>query len=59
MPSEAKKYHAYARECLHQAEKAGAAETKEKLIELSRIWLEAALREEGLGKPSPDWGGGR
>jgi hypothetical protein len=24
-----------------------------------RVWLEAALREEGLGKPSPDWGGGR
>jgi len=52
MPSEAKKYHAYARECLHQAEKADAPETKEKLIELSRVWLEAALREEGLGKPS-------
>ena len=51
MPSEAKKYHAYARECLYQAEKVDAPETREKLIELSRVWLEAALREEGLIKP--------
>jgi hypothetical protein len=58
MLSEAKKYHAYARECLEQAEKADTLEIRERLIELSRVWLEAALREEGLGKPSPDWGGG-
>ena len=48
MPSEANKYHAYARECLQQAKKADKPETMEKLIELSRVWLEAALREEGL-----------
>jgi hypothetical protein len=48
MPSEAKKYHAYARECLQQAEKADKPETREKLLELSRVWLEAALREDGL-----------
>jgi hypothetical protein len=48
MPSEAKKYYAYAHECLQQAEKADKPETREKLIELSRVWLEAALREEGL-----------
>jgi hypothetical protein len=56
---EAKKYHAYARECLQQAEKADTSETREKLIELSRIWMEAALVEEGLGKTSPDWDGKR
>ena len=55
MPSEAKKYHAYARECLHQAEKADIPERREKLFELSRVWLEAALPEGGRGKPSPDW----
>jgi hypothetical protein len=53
MSSEAKKYHAYARECLHQAEKADIPQRREKLIELSRVWLEAALREEGLRKHDP------
>lgn len=48
MLSEAKKYHAYARECLQQAQHAQKPETRDKLIELSRVWLEAALREEGL-----------
>jgi hypothetical protein len=57
MLSEAKKYHAYARECLEQAEKADTPEMRDKLIELSRVWLEAALREEGLRKTSPDPGG--
>ena len=50
MLSEATKYHACARECLQQAEKADTPEIREKLIELSRVWLETALREEGLGK---------
>ena len=46
MSYEAKKYHAYARECLQLAEKADRVEVREKLIELSRIWREAALNEE-------------
>ena len=44
--SEAKKYHAYARECLKLAETADKPETRQKLIELSRVWMEAALSEE-------------
>ena len=43
---EAKKYHAYARECLRLAETADKPDTREKLIELSRVWMEAALNEE-------------
>jgi hypothetical protein len=46
MSCEAKKYHAYARECLQLAEKADRAEVRQKLIELSRVWSEAALNEE-------------
>jgi hypothetical protein len=46
--SEAAKYHAYARECLQQAETVANPETREKLIELSRVWMAAALNEERL-----------
>jgi hypothetical protein len=44
--SEAKKYHAYARECLKLAEEATRQDVRERLVELSRVWMEAALREE-------------
>jgi hypothetical protein len=43
---EATKYQSYARECLRQAEAADTPERREKLLELSRIWMEAALHEE-------------
>jgi hypothetical protein len=46
---EANKYHAYARECLRQAKTTDKAETREKLISLSRQWMDAALNEEQLG----------
>jgi hypothetical protein len=46
MLSEAKKYHDYARECLRLAEEATQSDVRERLIELSRVWMEAALREE-------------
>jgi hypothetical protein len=46
MMSEAKKYHAYARECLKLAEEATRPDVRERLVELSRVWLEAALSEE-------------
>jgi hypothetical protein len=51
MSADAKKYHAYARECLQFAEQADSVETREKLLELSLVWMEAALREEGVLKP--------
>ena len=43
---EAKKYHAYARECLRLADQAERADHREKLLELFRVWMEAALLEE-------------
>ena len=45
MLSEAKKFHRYARECLQLAEQAAEPDIKT-LIELSHIWMEAALKEE-------------
>jgi hypothetical protein len=46
--SEAKRYHAYARhECLQLAEEAERAEVQASLSELSHIWMEAALKEDG------------
>ena len=49
--SEAKKYHGYARECLKLAEEATRPDVRERLFELSRVWMEAALTEE---KHSPN-----
>ena len=46
MLSEAKKFHSYARECLQLAEQATEPDTKKSLIELSHIWMEAALERE-------------
>jgi hypothetical protein len=46
MLSEAGKYLAYARECLQLAEKATEPDIQNSLIELSHIWMEAALQEE-------------
>ena len=43
--SEAEKYHIYARECLRLAETVDRSDDREKLVELSRVWMEAALRE--------------
>ena len=46
MLSEAKKFHTYARECLQLAEQAIEPDIKKSLIELSHIWMEAALEQE-------------
>lgn len=46
LSSDAKQYHAFARECLEMAEKANDPGVRLKLIELSRQWMEAALMEE-------------
>jgi hypothetical protein len=55
----AKKYHAYARECLQLAEQANKPEVRQSLIELSRVWMEVALEEEkhhlnGIGSGEPE-----
>jgi hypothetical protein len=53
MSYEAKKYRAYARECLQLAQKADRVQVREKLIELSRIWSEAASNEESYSLRGP------
>ena len=44
--SEAKKYHAYARECVRLTGRAETPELRDKLIDLARVWMDAALTEE-------------
>jgi len=58
---EANKYQAYARECRRQAETAEKSEAREKLIELSRVWMAAALNEVRFHqrKEAPKLGLGR
>jgi hypothetical protein len=56
MSSEAKKYKAYADECVHLAARATTREAREKLMNLARIWTEAAVTEDEcarLKQPSP------
>jgi hypothetical protein len=48
MLTEAKKFHAYARECLQLAEQASEPDIRKRLIELSHIWMEAALKRRGI-----------
>jgi hypothetical protein len=52
--AEAKKYHAYARDCLRLAETADKLDVRERLIELSRYWMEAALNEERRAAKPPE-----
>jgi hypothetical protein len=44
--SEAEKYHGYARECVRLAGRAETPELRDKLIELGRVGMDAALTEE-------------
>jgi len=46
VPSEANKYWFYSRECARQAEQAETVERRNRLLELSVTWTEAAVREE-------------
>jgi hypothetical protein len=46
MLSEARKYHAYAHECVRLAGQAKTPELRDKLIDLACIWMDAALTEE-------------
>jgi hypothetical protein len=54
MPSEAKKYWQYAQECSRQAVEVEAPEVRDQLLELARVWTEAAMCEElNANRPSP------
>ena len=46
MASEANKYNAYARECVRLAKEEISIERRNKLLELARVWRDAALIEE-------------
>ena len=46
MSWEARKYHGYARECARLAEQTDSVEKRNKLFELARVWMDAALIEE-------------
>ena len=50
MSWEARKYHGYARECARLAEEANSVETRNKLLELARVWMDAALTEERMAR---------
>ena len=52
MGAERKKYFAYARECARQAREATSAERRDKLLELSRVWMIAALTEGNVVVPN-------
>jgi hypothetical protein len=46
MPCEGEKYWQYSRECTRQALEAETPELRDQLLELARMWTEAALCEE-------------
>jgi hypothetical protein len=53
MMEKAKEYREYARECVGMAEQADSEETRGTLLELARLWMNAALLEEGSAHRFP------
>jgi hypothetical protein len=54
MPSHAKRYWQYSQECSRQAVEAETPELRDQLLDLARVWTEAAMCEELNGsRPSP------
>jgi hypothetical protein len=56
MPSEAEKYWRYSRECTKQAVEAETPGLRDQLLELARVWTEAALLARMSGKPALERG---
>ena len=52
MSCEAQKYWQYSRECAKQALEAETPEVRDQLLELARVWTEAALCEEMNARPN-------
>jgi hypothetical protein len=50
MASEAAKYLAYAKQCVRLAEHAETPEARDKLVDLARVWMDAAMTEEEAAK---------
>ena len=54
MPSHAKRYWQYSQECSRQAVEAETPELRDQLLDLARVWTEAAICEElNSNRPSP------
>jgi hypothetical protein len=49
MRSQADKYLEYARECVRLAGHAEGGAERDKLVELARVWMQAAMTEEEAG----------
>ena len=45
MLQKAKEYQEHGRECVRMAEQAGSEATRDRLLELARVWMNAALIE--------------
>jgi hypothetical protein len=52
MPSEAAKYIDYARKCLTLAQSAKSDLERDKLVDLARVWMSAAVDEEEVANSS-------
>jgi hypothetical protein len=46
MPSQAWTYLEYARECIRLAGHAESTEQRDKLVDLARVWMDAAMAED-------------
>jgi hypothetical protein len=57
--SEAKKYWQYARECTAQALEAETPQLRDQLLDLARVWTEAAFREGTYARKAGRGGKGR
>jgi hypothetical protein len=52
MPSEAAKYIDYARKCIGLAECAKSDAERDKLVDLARVWMSAAMDEDEVANAS-------
>jgi hypothetical protein len=53
MRSEARKYCDYARECVRLAGRAETSDLRDQLLDLARVWMDAAMTEDGLAGEKP------
>jgi hypothetical protein len=54
MPSESKKYQDYARECVRLAGHANTTQERDRLLDLARVWMDAAMTEEQAIAAKPE-----
>jgi hypothetical protein len=54
MPSQSEKYQDYARECVRLAGHADSPETRDRLLDLARVWMDAAMSEDEAMAAKPE-----